>query len=200
MLTLCIDTAYKYLSLALIRDDQLLYGIDEECFKHQSEMVFVKMQELFENAGIRPNDIDSICISDGPGSYTGVRIAMTIGKVIAAVNKIDLYTISTLQLYANGEKDTMVILDARAKRVYVGLYDGIDQVIKDQVCELDKIDLGGHNLYGDLYLFEKVQVLYPYNLLHKTSVHFCPIHWQKHICHRHNALLYESHQYPQINL
>lgn len=155
MLTLCIDTAYKYLSLALIRDDQLLYGIDEECFKHQSEMVFVKMQELFENAGIRPNDIDSICISDGPGSYTGVRIAMTIGKVIAAVNKIDLYTISTLQLYANGEKDTMVILDARAKRAYVGLYDGIDQVMKDQVCELDKIDLGDHNLYGDLYLFDK---------------------------------------------
>lgn len=155
MLTLCIDTAYKYLSLALIRDDQLLCGIDEECFKHQSEMIFIKMQELFENAGIRPNDIDSICISEGPGSYTGVRIAMTIGKVIAAVNNIDLYTISTLRLYANGESDTMVILDARAKRAYVGLYDGINLVVEDQVCELDKIDLSDHNLYGDLYLFEK---------------------------------------------
>ena len=78
MLTLCIDTAYKYLTCALIKDDKVISSYSEPCFKRQSEEVFHAMEVVFASAGIDRRAIDSICISSGPGSYTGVRIAMTI--------------------------------------------------------------------------------------------------------------------------
>ena len=82
MLTLCIDTAYKYLTCVLIENDQIISSYFEECFKHQSEEVFVALDRIFKEAGKSRDDIDSICISEGPGSYTGVRIAMTIANCI----------------------------------------------------------------------------------------------------------------------
>ncbi len=155
MLTLCMDTSYKYLALALIKDDEVIGSFQELCFKRQSEMIFVKLKELFSKCQIDPLTIDSICISEGPGSYTGVRIAMTIAKTICEVADIDLYTISTLRLYAAGKKDTLVIMDARANRAYVGLYDQDRQVMSDRVLSLEKIDLADHDLIGDLSLFGK---------------------------------------------
>ena len=153
MLTLCMDTAYKYLSLALIRDGEIVAAIDEPCFKRQSELLFVRLEELFKQANLQPLDIDSVCISEGPGSYTGVRIAMSVAKTICEVANLDLYKISTLRLYANNEPDTMVILDARAKRAYVGVYDNSQVIEEDKAEYLEKIELGQHNLIGDLSLF-----------------------------------------------
>ena len=92
MLTLCIDTAYKYLTCALIQDNHIIGSYCKECFKKQSEEVFLALDETFKQANVERKDIDSICISEGPGSYTGVRIAMTIAKTIGELLKIDVYT------------------------------------------------------------------------------------------------------------
>lgn len=159
MLTLCMDTAYKYLSLSLIEDGKLIAAIDEECFKKQSELIFVRLGDLFKTANKEPLDIDSVCISEGPGSYTGVRIAMSIAKTICEVAKFDLYTISTLKLYAGNNDNTLVLLDARAKRVYMGAYDAGKEVVKDCVKEISEVDLGNFNLVGDLSLFNKEDVM-----------------------------------------
>lgn len=159
MLTLCMDTAYHYLTLALIEDDKLIASIQEECDKHQSEMIFPRLEELFTKAKLAPLAIDSICISEGPGSYTGVRIAMSIAKTLAQVADLDLYTISTLRLYAGLGQDTMVIMDARAKRAYVGIYDQEAIVLDDKVMALEDIKLADHHLVGDLNLFQKDDVI-----------------------------------------
>ena len=78
MLTLCIDTAYKYLTCALIKNDEVLASFSNECFKRQSEEVFAALDEVFKKANVERKDLDSICVAEGPGSYTGVRIGMTI--------------------------------------------------------------------------------------------------------------------------
>lgn len=140
MLSLCIDTAYKYLTVCLIKDEEIVGYISNECFKRQSEEVFVALEELFKKSNIDRRDIDSICVSVGPGSYTGVRIAITIAKVYCSISNIDLYKISTLRLYAGGNKNTMVVMDARAKRVYVAVYDENKCLLKDQVQEIENID------------------------------------------------------------
>ena len=100
MLTLCMDTAYKYLSLALIEDGKIIAAIDEECFKKQSELIFVRLGDLFDIANKEPLDIDSVCISEGPGSYTGVRIAMSIAKTICEVANLVLYKIYNFLVFA----------------------------------------------------------------------------------------------------
>ena len=52
MLTLCIDTAYKYLTVCLIKDDEIIASYSEECFKRQSENVFLALEEVFNKANI----------------------------------------------------------------------------------------------------------------------------------------------------
>lgn len=140
MLTLCIDTAYKYLTVALIDEKKIVESISFECFKRQSEEVFVCLEDLFKKANVKKSDIDAICISKGPGSYTGVRIAMTIAKVICEIKKIKLYTISTLRLYAGNKPNCMVIMDARANRAYVGVYDQDKCILSDCILENSVID------------------------------------------------------------
>ncbi len=159
MLTLCMDTSFRYLTLVLIEDDRIIASIQEESFKKQSELIFVRLEELFKKAGKEPLMIDSICISDGPGSYTGVRIAMTIAKTLSQIRGLDLYTISTLRLYSGYKRKTMVIMDARAKRAYVGAYDEGDVLIADSVMSLDEIDPSGYELVGDLSLLGKDDVV-----------------------------------------
>ena len=140
MLTLCIDTAYKYLTLVLMEDDKIIDSISFECFKRQSEEVFVYLDKLFNESKVDKKDIDAMCITKGPGSYTGVRIAMTIAKVLCQVKGIKLYTISTLRLYAGNHEKTMVIMDARANRAYVGVYDKENCLLEDCAMELKDID------------------------------------------------------------
>ncbi len=177
MLTLCIDTAYKYLTCALIRDDQIISFYSKECFKKQSEEVFNALKEVFEGAGVERKAIDSICITEGPGSYTGVRIGMTIAKVIGETIPVDVYKISTLRLYAADRENCMVVMDARASRVYCGVYDRDLIVMDDQALEIRDVDVkdylvvgdgslvGKNNDYGDIaeaflktkHLWEKVE-------------------------------------------
>ena len=149
MLTLCIDTAYKYLSCVLIEDDKIIASYFEECFKHQSEEVFVALKKIFEQSGKSRSDIDSICISEGPGSYTGVRIAMTIAKTIGEVKPCDVYTISTLRLYAADQENVLVLMDARAGRAYYGIYNGDEIIRDDDVKPLEEIETLGYTIVGD---------------------------------------------------
>lgn len=155
MLTLCIDTAYKYLTVCLIRDNELLTSISNECFKRQSEEIFVALDELFNKSNIKKEDVDSLCITSGPGSYTGVRIAMTIGKVFCEVKDISLYKISTLRLYAGNKEKTMVIMDARANRAYVAVYDKKECILKDCIKELKDIDAKDYDVVLDGSLIGK---------------------------------------------
>jgi len=155
MLTLCIDTAYKYLTCVLIKDDEIIASYSKECFKRQSEEVFNALDFVFNETNIDRNSIDSICISEGPGSYTGVRIAMTIAKVIGEVLPVDVYTISSLRLYAANKEKCMVIMDARANRVYCGVYDKDEIILDDCALPINELDLKDYELVGDLSLFGK---------------------------------------------
>lgn len=156
MLTLCIDTAYKYLTCALIKDEQVLASISMPCFKRQSEELFVVLKQVFEDANIERNEIDSICISEGPGSYTGVRIAMSLAKTIGEIMPVDVYTISTLRLYAAGNPSTMVIMNARANRAYVGTYNQNEIIDEDCICELSDIHPMSYKIIGDGSLVNQI--------------------------------------------
>ena len=133
MITLCMDTSHIYLVLALIRNDAVIAKIQEPCWKRQSEEIFPKLQELMEQTGVRPEEIDRIVITKGPGSYTGVRIAMTVAKVFCAMKEIPLYTVGTLQLYA-GRETCRVMIDARGKRAYTAVFEN-GRMIEDAHAE-----------------------------------------------------------------
>ena len=155
MITLGLDTAHKFLVIALIQDNVLIDSVQKECMKQQSEYLLPEVDKLMSAHGLQAEDIDEIVITQGPGSYTGVRIAMTFAKVLGSMMNKKVYTLSTLQLYA-GKEDCYVIMDARAKRVYVGKYqDGIAQM-DDTIYtneQMASIIESGEKVIGDLHLF-----------------------------------------------
>lgn len=158
MYNLFIDTSYKYLTVVIEKDLKVIASDSFECFKRQSEELFVVLDKLFKETNINKDEIGAVYISEGPGSYTGVRIAMSLAKVLCEVRKIKLYKISTLKLYAGNNANTMVIMDARASRAYVGIYDNGKCILKDTVQRLEDIDTKDYNIILDGSLVKKEDV------------------------------------------
>lgn len=148
MITLCMDTSHTWLVIGLIKDDQVIGKVQEKCWKKQSEELFPRLTALMDECHLQPEDIDQIVISKGPGSYTGVRIAMTVAKVFCAMADKPIYTVSTLLLYA-GKKNCRVVTDARGKRVYTCLfYDG-KALEEERAVEIENLEIGDVNIVGD---------------------------------------------------
>ena len=159
MKTLCMDSAHKHLVIALIEDGQIKAACEKECWKRQSETLFPELINCFQSAGWSVDDIDEAVISDGPGSYTGVRIAMSVAKVLCSSKNIPLSCISTLQLYAGLSEHAYVLLDARSKRAYFAHYH-LGKMIGDEiVTTLDEIT----NIISD----------HPYRVIGDTELLHC---------------------------
>ncbi len=159
MISLCMDTAYKQLVLGIYQDQKLLAGIAKTAFKKQSESIFVELNALLKEVELDYKDIDRVIITKGPGSYTGIRIAMTIAKVLCTQMHKELYCISTMQVYAGMKEKANVVLDARSQRVYIAhLEKGIIQG-KTQILSLEDaqafLEENPAPLYGDTYLFHQ---------------------------------------------
>ena len=152
MITLCMDTSTQYLVIALIRDDQIVAKFQEKCWKKQSEELFPRLMDLMKEAGLEPEDIGQVVVSEGPGSYTGVRIAMTVAKVFCAMRNLPIATVGTLQLFAGMEPRARVVLDARGGRVYTAVYEyGVfSGTVEAKPCEEVKAEiLEAETVIGD---------------------------------------------------
>ena len=151
-----IDTSHQFLVISLMNEDGVIDGIQLNCFKQQSEYLVPELKKLLEKHGIEMLDVDKWIVTEGPGSYTGVRIGMTLAKVAGSLENKDVYTLSTLQLYA-GKKDCYVIMDARAKRCYIGKYSDGKPLMEDTAwpnTEVEKL-IDTECVIGDLHLFGK---------------------------------------------
>lgn len=148
MITLCMDTSHTWLVIGLIKDDQVIGKVQEKCWKKQSEELFPRLTALMNDCHLQPEDIDQIVISKGPGSYTGVRIAMTVTKVFCAMADKPIYTVSTLLLYA-GKKNCRVVTDARGKRVYTCLFFDGKALEEERAVEIENLEIGDVNIVGD---------------------------------------------------
>ena len=152
MLTLAIDTAYQYLTVCLFDGESILAGFSEVCFKKQSENVFPVLQELLDETRLKLSDVKRVVITQGPGSYTGLRIAMTIAKIMGTQSDCEVDVISTMQLYAGMADQANVILDARGHRAYTAHLEK-GNITWMGVLDVDELEdfLNSHpgDLYGD---------------------------------------------------
>lgn len=134
MIWLGIETANAPLSIAVVRDGKVIAEIVQNIKLTHSAGAMPAIEEVLAKAGIKPNEIDAIAVSEGPGSYTGVRIGVTLAKTLAWTLKKPLVGISSLKtLAANATLyDGFIcpIFDARRGNVYTAVYKG---------CELEAI-------------------------------------------------------------
>lgn len=134
MMYLLIDTSLKYPTVSIVEEDKILYLFHEEIDSDMSSKIMPIIDEGFKNINKNIIDIDKIFVVNGPGSFTGVRIGVTIGKTIAWALKKDIVTISSLEFMATTKVDTnyiVPIIDARRGNVFAGIYDKDLNIIKD---------------------------------------------------------------------
>ena len=145
MIWLGIDTANAPLSVALVKDGKTLIEITQNIKLTHSVGAMPAIEELFERVQLKPTDIDAIAVSEGPGSYTGVRIGVSIAKTLAWSLKKPLVGVSSLKtLAANVSMFNGLIcplVDARRQNVYTALYEGttLEEVMEDTHEHIDEL-------------------------------------------------------------
>lgn len=107
-LMLSVDTSTASMTTALTRGDKLLGEITSKAERNHSLYLVPMLQRLMTEAGIKPMELDGFAVGVGPGSYTGVRIGVTVAKTFAWTNRLALLGVSTLEAIALGGAETAV--------------------------------------------------------------------------------------------
>ena len=145
MKILYIDTSSSYLYSAILEDTQVLAEVKKEFGTSLSEESLPEIANLFDKTDLKPKDIEKIIVVNGPGSFTGIRIGITIAKTYAWALKLDIIPISALEAMSiSCEEDTyhVPVIDARRGYVFAGIYDKDSNIIFEpkhiRIEELDK--------------------------------------------------------------
>ncbi len=126
MIYLYIDTSSDYLYTALSDDNALLCEKKVKLEHNLSKDALFEITKMFEETNLSPDSVDKIIVCNGPGSFTGTRIGITIAKVWAWSKKISITTTNSLlgmALSSSNECIHVPILDARRDHVYTAIYD-----------------------------------------------------------------------------
>lgn len=125
-----LETATEVCSVALAKDGQLLaYKNSSEAYVHSSQLT-IYIQEVLAAAKVSMQDLSAVAISQGPGSYTGLRVGAATAKGICFALNIPLIAVSSLKSIAWGMAAKfpdgilyIPMIDARRMEVYMAVYD-----------------------------------------------------------------------------
>ena len=135
MTILAIDTSNNPLGVALVDEDKVLGEYMTNLKKNHSIRIMPAIQTLMNECEKEPKDLTKIVVAKGPGSYTGVRIGVTIAKTLAWSLNIPLVGVSSLEILAAGigrhfNGYVSPLFDARRGQVYTGLYRYESHLVK----------------------------------------------------------------------
>jgi tRNA threonylcarbamoyladenosine biosynthesis protein TsaB len=146
---ICLETATNLCSVALCDNDGVISLRESNESKSHASVLTVFIEEILRKNGIRAHDLKAVAVSKGPGSYTGLRIGVSVAKGIAYGASIPLIGVeTTLSMFwgisgskiSDTDMDTNVLfcpmLDARRMEVYYAIYDSYGNKIKDISAEI----------------------------------------------------------------
>ncbi len=138
MKILAIEAAAKCASVAIVEDGAVLAETFLNNGLTHSVTIMPSVEWLFEVCGIKPSEIERIAVSKGPGSFTGLRIAMAAVKGLAFALDIPCAAVSTLEVIAENAKGmsgtVCAVMDARAGQVYNALFAAENGELR-RLCE-----------------------------------------------------------------
>ena len=160
MKILSIESASVTASCALAEDDNILGEYTLRHKKTHSEKLMPLIEELMHELALKMDDIDVIAVSEGPGSYTGLRIGAAIAKSLAFAADIKVVSVPTLKSLAANvfdlDKLIVPIMDAKAGRIYTGIYKWengeLTEVLEQFPCNIDDL-IKILNNYDDTVIF-----------------------------------------------
>ena len=142
-MVLFIDTHDELITIALKNKNDLFIKTKESEYSH-SIFTMPMIEEIFKENNLNVKDLDKIIVVNGPGSFTGIRIGVSIAKTMAYALGISINTISSLKAYlisnSNHEKRKAVI--EHNKGYYICAFDENDNIYKDEYYSYeDDLDL-----------------------------------------------------------
>lgn len=159
---LFIDTSTNNLTISIATDKKILSTVRSDKINEHSKYALVKLKEAFALVGIKPLDIDKIIVVNGPGSFTGVRIGVTIAKTYAWSLQKEIIPVSSLLTNALGydSYDYYVsVLDARRDYVYGAIYDSnYNEILPEQHISISKLYDVIDNLDGNVIVIGNINI------------------------------------------
>ena len=162
---LLLDTSNSFINIYVIENDKLLVEEHIKVLKDMSNIIMPKIREIFDNLSFELRDIDKLFVTIGPGSFTGVRIGITVIKTIGYSLNIPVYPISTLEYLSSitTKKNRIIsIIDARRGNVFAGYYDNTLNKLKEEaLIPYDSIEISDDDIivsYDGVYNSEIMNV------------------------------------------
>lgn len=139
MITIYLDSSNTSLTVGVGNSEKVIDSTSYEAWQRQSECMIPELDSLLKKHGFTKDDIKDVVVSVGPGSYTGVRIAITIAKVLSFALNCPVYPISALRVLKHSNKPSICLINARSNRSYVGVYEGEKIIVEDTIWTNEQV-------------------------------------------------------------
>ena len=141
MKVLAFDTSSKALSLAILEDKQVLAETTINIKKNHSITLMPAIDFLMASLDWTPKNLDRIVVAEGPGSYTGLRIAVATAKTLAHTLNIELVGMSSLLALVPYQQEGLFVplMDARRNNVYAGFYENAKPVMPEAHLSFERV-------------------------------------------------------------
>jgi len=147
MRSLLIDTTSSFITVGIVEDNKILYLFHKNLEKDIASKMMSIIDKGLKECILELKDIDKIFVCNGPGSFTGIRVGVTIAKTIAWSLKKEIIPISSLELIATtpiSKEYIIPMIDARRGNVFSGIYDkDLNRIKEDMLVSLDSITNDG---------------------------------------------------------
>ena len=140
MRTLLIDVSTLVMYVGLTKNDILTDFSMRIAKRDHAKYMVDRVEQLMKRNRISISDIDRIVVGIGPGSYTGIRIAVTVAKMLGYTKQIPVYTISSLYFMTSGyEGKIAALIDARRGYVFANIHEDGNIIMDDTYVLLENL-------------------------------------------------------------
>lgn len=159
MISLFLDTSSKTLAVYIVKDNEIIYEKNVTTNNDHSKYLVPSIDEGLKLNGLKPSDINKCYVVTGPGSFTGTRIAVTVGKTFAYSNNINVIPVSSLKQYIfsldNYDYYVSIIRD-KGNRLYYGIYDkDYNDIVTDKYNYLEVFEEDISKLKGKIAIISE---------------------------------------------
>lgn len=140
MRTLFFDVSTNVMYVGLAKDDILIDYSIRFATKDHAKYLVDRIDQVLKRNKLRLDQIDELIIGYGPGSYTGIRIAVVVGKMLAYAKAVKLRTVSSLFFMTSGyEGRVAALIDARRGYVFSAVYENGETILEDDYRKLSDL-------------------------------------------------------------
>lgn len=147
---LAICSALNNSYFAIKYNNKIISKIIESDRNYHSLYLISKIKEAFKENNISFDELNAITVNCGPGSFTGIRVAMSIAKIIAGELNLPLIGLNSAEILLTAFEKDILLMDARRDMYFIGTKENIEIISKDKISE----KLEGKTILCDKNSFE----------------------------------------------